>query len=156
MNAREILAELKDGFTMPTLKKGKFVRTTAGRFAILTSDYYEYRDGYDIHMLFTNGEHETYDTIDPDDILDCKDSILSMINIGDYVNGQQVVKIGATDLNLPKIILNDYSVITSDSQIKNIFTLEEFNKNSLSESFINKVEELNNEYKKSIGSEVTL
>lgn len=138
------------------LKKGKFVRTVAGRFAILTSDSYEYRDGYDIDMLFTNGNSETYDTIDPDDIIDCQNSILAMINIGDYVNGQQVVKIGATELNLPTITLNDCSVITSDSQIKNILTLEEFNKNNLSEKFMSKVEELNNEFRKSIGSEVCL
>lgn len=153
-DSREELKKIHE--VMSSLKKGKFVRTEAGRFAILTSDNYEYRDDYDIDMLFTNGDCETYDTIDPDDIVDCKDSILSMIHIGDYINGQQVVRIGATDLNLPKVILNDYSVITSDSQIKNIFTLEEFNKNSLSESFINKVEELNNEYKKSIGSEASL
>ena len=138
------------------LKKGKFVRTGAGRFAILTSDKYEYRDAYDIDMLFTNGDSETYDSIDPDDVVDCQNSILAMINIGDYVNGQQVVKIGYTELNLPTITLNDCSVITSDSQIKNIFTLEEFNKNNLSVEFKNKVEELNNEFRRNIESEACL
>lgn len=141
---------------MLSLSKGRYIKTTSGKIGILISEVYEYKDSYDIDLLFTDGEESTFESIDPDDIVDCQYSMLELVSLGDYINGIEVGKISHNELGLPYIKLINNEIISSDNQITNFLTLEEFNKNNISNKFIAKVEELNNEFRNQLGNEVSL
>ena len=107
------------------LEVGMYVRTDKGRIGKVITEEYEYRDSYNQKIEFKDEIEDTFD-MDWEDILKASHNIIDLIEVGDYVNGREVVEIfyNAND----EVIGIDTrgSVDYVESQIKSILTKEQF------------------------------
>ena len=112
------------------IEKGMYVRLENGLiFKTETVNKFEYGCPYDFNLSGYN--------LKVKDISNTSHNLIDLIEVGDYVNGQQVVKIVEAHKHYPKIICLEHAFndegnclnITNTRDIKEILTKEQYEAN---------------------------
>lgn len=116
------------------LEVGMYVRTNKGRIGKVLTEKYEYKDDYNQEIQFKDDVEYTWD-MDWEDIIKASHSLLGndkepcLIEVGDYVNGYEVVEEPCNDnfaIGQKHLWLCDRRLYLLEKDIKSIVTKEQF------------------------------
>ena len=106
------------------LREGMYVRTKDGFIDKVINDYKGCCDSPNCNCKHVSCEHNYYDE---ENIIKVSDNLIDLIEVGDYVNGKEVLNISEFKDGSRYIEFDEGRYLCKNYQIESIVTKEQFN-----------------------------